>query len=617
MSLEPDVAIGRELENQRQLRVEFLAEYRQTALRWARHASLSGAVLFTVFAAIAWTLEPVALAAQLMRGALASMCLVFYVTLSKGWLITSQNYVRLVSCAVACVLIGAVSMPALPVGNDGEFAIRTTPAIICGLFVLYAFLRLPIAISSSIGVAASCVAVLWAPLVSGGSEGVRTAVYLVFTNVVGVAISLLIESRERELFFQRKASEAGWNAARVGQRRAEDAEREKSQLIAAVSHDLRQPMMAASAHLGVMSNRLSEGKLQLAIDQASRARAAVDVLGETLDQLLVAARYESGVEQLVIESVDLNALLREVLDPLWSEADRLGVDIRVKLPLTRVVVRTDRRSLRRVLTNIVSNAVKFTQGPDSRRRSVLLAVRIRAGCCKIRVFDTGVGISGDRLDDIWRPFVQLSDCGRERDKGLGLGLFLVRRIIAGLPLHSVEVRSNVGRGSTFSVSVPISESSDDVVPISASSSAADIPSQSCFDLSDARVLVLENDQSARLALVDLLESFGASVASGWAVEQLLVEHFRDEQFVEVIVCDYQLSDGLTAPDALAAVRASLGYSPSALVITAEHVSASLRERCGVDVTIICKPFDIDDLMRHVTAAVETNRRRRVPWLNTL
>ncbi|MFN9999888.1 MAG: histidine kinase dimerization/phospho-acceptor domain-containing protein, partial [bacterium] len=159
-------------------------------------------------------------------------------------------------------------------------------------------LRLPISVSALVGWAVSVLAVAWAPMVIGGSEFLRSCLYLSFANVFGMVLCRLLESRERELFHQRRRTEAARLEARERQAAAEEADRQKTRLIAAVSHDLRQPMAAAVAHLDVARSRLQADDLERAREPAERAEAALTMLGTTLDHLLTAARYDSGTVEL-------------------------------------------------------------------------------------------------------------------------------------------------------------------------------------------------------------------------------------------------------------------------------------------------------------------------------
>ena len=586
---------------------EFASEYRSAALHWARYAALSAAILFAVFMLIAWLAESVSASAQIMRGSLCVAGLLFYAALSRGWVVDGNNYVPLVGVGAACALVGTVVMPILPVESGDEFALRTTPAIVCGLFVMYSFLRLPVVVAAGIGATTSALAVMWAPVVEGGSEGLRTLVYLAFTNVVGIAILRLIESRERELCMQRRVAILALHEAGIKQRCAEAAEREKDQLIAAISHDLKQPMMAAAAHLDVMQLRLSSDDLVGARDQTGKVVEALHVLDLTLDQLLVAARCEQGVEQIAITNVSVAHLLNEVLEPVWSQAEQAGVDFRVRLPIGGIHLSTDPRLLRRVISNLVSNAVKFTRRGDGGRQSVLLAVRARSGHCRIDVIDTGVGVAADRVDDVWKPFVQLGARGRDREEGLGLGLFLVRRIIDTLPDHTITIQSQIGQGSRFTLCVPLADS-----PVRGRESASAMDSVSRVwidnDIFGTRVLVLEDDRSARTALVDLLESFGASVVSGATLSDLVAKQVGDERRADVIVCDYHLQDGWTAAESLGRLRTSLGYALPAVVVTGVPDIDAVRVRLGRDVLVLQKPFGAFELASHLRSVLVSRQK---------
>jgi CheY-like chemotaxis protein len=270
---------------------------------------------------------------------------------------------------------------------------------------------------------------------------------------------------------------------------------------------------------------------------------------------------------------------------------------------------TDHRAMRRVLTNLVSNAVKFTQREDFGRQSVLIAVRLRLSACRIDVLDTGIGIPADKLEEVWRPFHQLGNLGRNRENGLGLGLFLVRRMMDGLPNHAICLASNFGRGSRFTIALPSADS-----PSRVTSEVSRIDDEYCDvavgDLTGTRILVLDDDLLARLALVDLLNSFGAIVSCAPTLHELLDEHRSAGGFADLLVCDYRLTDGMTAIEAVAEISLRLGYSPSVVIVTGETNAATIQERVGRETRVLQKPFAVGELFSTLNSVVQAGRRRR-------
>ncbi len=283
--------------------------------------------------------------------------------------------------------------------------------------------------------------------------------------------------------------------------------------------------------------------------------------------------------------------------------------MKFRLPKESFVLQTDQRSLRRILGNLLSNAIKFSEHHPDRESVVLVAARMRGDRCRIDVIDRGIGIEAESQAEIWKPYVQLNNVERDRARGLGLGLFLVQRIVEQLPGHSIEMASTPGRGSRFTLYVPgfqVKAGSDPVVP------SATEPVRTPVDLAPLRgayVLLLEDDRDARLSITLLLTEWGMLVAAGATLQQVLQEHDESERLVDAIVCDYRLGGRMNGIDAIETMRSRLGYSPHAVMVTGEPDIAPLRARVGPDTTVLHKPFAPEALAVPLIAAVSAARLR--------
>ncbi len=583
----------------------FLSEFRLEALRWGAHAASAGALLYASFIAIAWLLEIHTTGALVIRGALAAfLSVVAYCMWTRSG-VSPHNYVPVAAVTSAVALGGTVLLLMLRDGEVQAVAVQASPAIMFGLFLHYAFLRLPLKVSATIGWSVAAAAVIWAPAVTGGSEILRNAVYLSFANIFGMIVSRLGENRERELFYQRREAETARGVARERQAAAEEANAQKTRLIAAVSHDLRQPMTAAISYLEVTRARLHASDDHDALAPAEKAQAAVSMLGSTLDHLLTAARYDSGTEALNIELVELGPLLRDIYDGYIDEAEKRGVRLRVRLPRERVLLTTDRHSLHRVIGNLVSNAIKFTDAREAGRGGVLIAARLYGGECRIHVIDTGIGIESAQLQEVWKPYVQLNNSERDREHGLGLGLYLVQRIVQQLPGHSVSVRSRPQHGSRFTLSVGAT-----VLERSALRRPVTRPGTAALDLSPLRgayVLLLEDDRDTRLSMVALLRQWEVLPTACSTVAELLSVAAESDRLVDAIVCDYRLAGAVNGIDAIARLRDRLGYAPHAVLVTGEPDVAPLRARAGPETTVLHKPFTPESFATPLLRAVHAAR----------
>lgn len=583
----------------------FLAEFRAPAIRWSAGAAAAVAVLFGVLLVIEAVFEHPGVVGLCLRAALCGSLAAIAVLLSVRPPIVVRHYVAIATCASVLALSGALLVPLLHDGKPHLSAIQAAPPIVFGLSLHYAFLRLPLPVSASIGWSITACVIAGVPSTVGESEFLKGVIYLVSANLLGMVLSHLVEQRERELFDRRRCSEVAEARARERQAAAEAANLQKTRLIAEVSHDLRQPMTAALSYLDVLRSRLQSGSREAAVASAERALAAVSMLGTTLDHLLTASRYDSGTEALHITDVALTPLLRGVHDTCVGEAERCGVRLKVRLPRQRTALTTDACALHRVLVNLVSNAIKFTEGRPDRAARVLVAVRLRGGVCRIDVIDTGIGIGADQLAEIWKPYVQLNNVERDRQRGLGLGLFLVQSMVEKLPGHAISMRSHPGRGSTFTLTLPAVALA--TLPPSVEPIATGAPPADRAELFGACVLVLEVDRDTRHALVELLESWGALVTASATMAELWSAHADSDLLVDAIVSDYRLSSGENGIDAIAGLRERLGYAPRAVLITGEQDIDLLSTRTGPETMVLRKPFPPDSLASALTAAVRAAR----------
>lgn len=568
---------------------QFLIEYRAAAFKWAAYAALAGSVMFAAFLFIAWLRETHTLAALLIRAALIAFLGLVAFCLWNRRGVSHDNYVWFVGSASVVALGGTVALLIIR-GDQGEVvAVQASPAIMFGLFLHYAFLRLPRPTAATIGWCTGLAAVVWAPAVTGGSEMLRNAVYLSFANAFGMIFSRLVEERERELFRQRKDAELARREARERQLAAEEATGEKTRLVAAISHDLRQPLAASAAHLAVVSHMLERSDVAGARSQLEQARRTVEVLGSTLEHLLTTARYESGAESPRVELVELATFMATVYSGTVSEAGERGVELRMHLPLARVMLNTDARSMQRVMGNLIMNAIKFTACRSDRPGKVLVAARLRGSTCRLDVVDTGIGIAAADEAAIWKPYVQLGQVDRERERGLGLGLYLVRGIIGRLPGHAISLRSNPGRGSCFTVTLPAFRAEGVALPEPAMVSQLSLPALE--PLQGARVLLVEDDREARCAIAALIEQWGVEVVAAPTVDDIVVaQPLIAPRRVDAIVCDYRLAAGRLGTDAIASIRAHLGYAPPAVLITGDVDVDALRAAPGENTSVLAKPF---------------------------
>jgi signal transduction histidine kinase len=233
-------------------------------------------------------------------------------------------------------------------------------------------------------------------------------------------------------------------------REAERANRAKSDLLAVISHDLRTPLNSIMGHADLLAmgipDRLSDAGLQ----RVERIRVGAAHLVYLIDQLLTFARLESGHEERRLQEVNAHTAAREVAAVIEPLALQRALSFHLDLPDRPLALETDPDRLRQVLLNLVGNAVKYTERGEVRLELAPWA----DGGVVFHVRDTGPGIAPEHLDRIFEPFWQVDPSRRATDGGTGLGLSVVRRMVLLLG-GDVAVESVVGRGSTFTVRLPL------------------------------------------------------------------------------------------------------------------------------------------------------------------
>lgn len=584
----------------------FIDEYRAGALQGALYAALSAALVYAAFLGVALFSEQHTSLSLLVRSTLVVLLICVGVVIRTRPDFARTYYVPLTASASALALGGAVLLLSFGPYGTPNAGLGASPALMFGLFLHYSFLRLPMWAAATIGWAVSTAQVIWgAPMVIGGNASARTLLYLAFVNIAGMIICRSFETRERELFHQRRRAEAAQAELDRRARAAEEAHMEKTRLMAAVSHDLRQPMMAAVHHVSLLERRLQKRDLESAERQARALSDSVSVLAATLDHLLTAARYDSGTEPIMIESVELQPILGRLRETFESDAAARGIELRVRQPDRRLVVTTDATAFWRVLMNLVSNAIKFTDPHGRAGRGVVVRASLRDGVCRIDVADTGIGIAPEHLNAIWQPYFQVANSERSRVRGLGLGLFLVRRALDHLPNHRMQLRSRPGRGSRFSVLLPGLELG---VPEFLFRGHDRIADSDLEQLRGAYVLVLEDDVHARRALEDLLSDWSVLFTSGASLVELLDVIDSQERLVDFIISDYRLAGTATGTDAIVAIREALGAQIPAVIVTGESATGPIRERLPVDTLMLQKPFEATALAIPLLEAVRSARR---------
>lgn len=355
-------------------------------------------------------------------------------------------------------------------------------------------------------------------------------------------------------------------------RDAEQANAAKTRFLAAASHDLRQPIHALGLLFATLADRVRDERAAPVLKQID---GAVDAIDSMLNSLLDISKLDAGVVRPEIGPVDLGELLERVDNEHQPVATVTGNQLRVRP--SSAVVRSDATMLQRILANLVSNALRYTVNGR-----VLVGARKRGGSIRIEVYDNGPGIPSHALEDIFLEFHQLGNPERDRRKGLGLGLAIVKRL-ADLLGHKIEVRSIVGRGSRFSVTLPLSASPrrGETHPASAAAVGA--------DLHGKRVLVLDDDGSVLEAMRNLLEGWGCEVLTTATPEEAEAGIAAGSRLPDMLIVDYRLRQHASGIETIGRLHQVAGHRVPALVITGDTAPDRLREAQESGYPLLHKP----------------------------
>ncbi|MDO5506590.1 MAG: PAS-domain containing protein [Pseudoxanthomonas suwonensis] len=362
--------------------------------------------------------------------------------------------------------------------------------------------------------------------------------------------------------------------SRVRQRtlEAEAAQQSKLRFLAAVSHDVLQPMNAARLFASAMQDSADPGEQQ---HLAGRVDASLKAAEDLLEGLLDVSRLDAGALQPVLEDFDVADLLRELAAQYAPIAAQRKLQLRLRVPRMPRPLRSDRRLLRRALQNYIANALRYT-----RSGGVLLSARMRGDALELAVWDTGPGIPSHHLQDIFEEFRRF-DVSVGAERGLGLGLSICQRIAQVLQMR-LDVRSRPGRGSRFSILVPAGCLVGEVpVPTASPTSAASSP------LRGLRVLCIDNDPEIIAGMHALLQRWQVIVDTAGTVEQALAQLQPPPQ---VLLVDYHLHDRLDGLQLIATIRGQLRQPrlPAALLTGdgSDSLKAAARE---AGCTVLTKP----------------------------
>ena len=372
---------------------------------------------------------------------------------------------------------------------------------------------------------------------------------------------------------------------------AEQANLSKTRFLAAASHDVLQPLNAAHLSVSALAEIQTSEEGKKLVTQVERS---LETMGDLLRTLLDISKLDAGVVEPEIADVHLETLFSSLRSDFQPLAEMKGLSLKF-LPVA-ATVRSDRTLLRRILQNILSNALRYT-----RAGGVLVGTRHRGDVIRIDVADTGCGIPDDQREAIFEEFHRgtISADAELAGGGLGLGLAIVRRM-AGALGHPVTFSSKVGRGTIFHIDVPLGAG----IAADAIADTADMERPRGYGLFGTKVLLVENDVEVLAAMTSLLERWQCAVRPATSTDEALDALGDTAWTPDIVIADQHLDGGELGTGTIADIRDYLGRAVPALIVTADtsETIAKTARTAGIELMRKpVKPAQLRALLAHLLA----------------
>ena len=389
---------------------------------------------------------------------------------------------------------------------------------------------------------------------------------------------------EAELTFARESAERARELANEARESADRANQAKTRFLATASHDLRQPLQTLALLNGTLRRMISHENAEEVLSQQEHAIAAMSRL---LNALLDISKLESGAVKPEFSDFKMADLLEALGREFASLAASKGLALRVESSAD--CAHSDRSLVEQVLKNLISNAIKYT-----RQGRVLLRSVRQDDSIRIDVRDTGIGIPAEQIVYIYDEFYQVGVPTNSSRNGYGLGLSIVQRLVKLLNVR-VEVASEVGRGSVFSLILPAGRAQGATSTREPAVAMAAVPQARRL-----RVLLVEDDPGVRDATRMLLAVEGYRVTAVSSKAEAL-RSVREEGTPDLLITDYHLAEGELGTQVLAALHENTGTDVRAVLVTGD-TSALIKQMAGnPHLRIAGKPINAEELLAMLTA----------------
>ncbi len=410
--------------------------------------------------------------------------------------------------------------------------------------------------------------------------------YSLFTAAIG--LEQQVRQRTDQLSETLDRLERSNEAMLAAKEEAERANEAKTRFFTAVGHDLLQPLHAARLTLSALGESVDGPEQKVLANQIDHALSSVEDLLRTM---LDITKIETGVTQPAPRPLSLASLFSSLqvdFAPIVAEKG-LVLDI----PATDLLIVSDPAMLRRILQNLLSNAARFTD-----TGTISVHAFQRGEDVRIEVRDTGIGISEADRNRIFEEFQSGSSVRPSRQGGFGLGLFIVKRMAQALD-HKIDLETQPGRGSAFSVTVPHATVGTETIETHAQQAEA---RRAQYGFTDLNVMVIENDLNIIEATKNLLTKWNCRPHTATNIAQISGYIATAEEPPAIILADYHLDNDECGLTGVAKLREAFGRNIPAIIITADHGPESGNAVKEAGCEILRKPIrpaELRALMRHL------------------
>lgn len=382
--------------------------------------------------------------------------------------------------------------------------------------------------------------------------------------------------------------EKAMQAVKAAQAETEAALNAKSRFLATASHDLRQPLQSLAMLNEAIKLKIDDPEL---VQLVERESVSLEHMRSLLNSLLDISKLDAGATKIEIKDVDLSNIITDICTDYQAEADRKGV--KLVIDVQDRIVRSDPDLLQQVFSNLIGNAIRYTD-----KGSVTVRSHINDTLMTVEVKDTGKGIPADQYSHIFEEFYQIGRDPQQGDAGLGLGLAIARRIAQQLGTE-IKLESEIGKGSTFSLELPLSN-------MLLADKEPEKPKGFVEPKKDSVVLLVDDDVAVLKSTGFLLNvCFGERIYSAQSpkeAEKVLSELASDEP--DIIVTDHHLNASTNGIDLIEHVRKDRGRDIPAILVSGD-TSLDGAELKSLGIELIQKPSRGNELVETMTRLLST------------